>query len=1096
MAGEYYLDYHIPLELAKLVQELQEGTNTSGTTKATAKREWFSQPRTSGDPTIEVITTTFKLPMSISHVSLEITRMSSKTELWYQDRQNNWRQLLDRDRMPLSVTVSTASLASWYTYSSDVYPVVAKAFQIRVQRVADVGLQGLPYSIGIRNTLIKRNVHTRDQATQAFEDEQDVLGNVVTKYIKDWAPNFAIDNNAVSHWRSGPMPTPSAVVSMYIDMRDENGGPSMMDSLYLDPLYFGQNLNLYYSSDDTVTDLRVSSLSVIPDVTEEVEWNQTVGLQDGTHPSQYLFPFAHGPQREQDAWFGLAWRPSFAADASDAPALNPVLMGVTPSAYVTGVFAPTLTYNVGLRRLELSFFDGTTEVDAYSSSLSFKAGDELRIAVGWVYENGQRRVMLSVRDTKGNYLALTEGEHVGIPTVISFDGQAGLRNFKGLVTAMVVKLESWRDNAPRFSSSPISYCSPDPVLPDANGNIPSTTLDNSIFSVDWTTQQFGMGGMDSSFYTGKTWTPIWRDYISQKGTIVLPQPITAKFLKLEFSNLTPEPYPIFETGIEVKYQVFPITVEQEASISVSVGGTASIEGGVVSGGFGAVVNGKAVNWLDLGSVLDAAKAILMPTGKEVVVQAGPGYVTSALPHTADKLIRGDFDLEVSGSATYSREAMNSLVTTAGHLLTSMLEPYAPGVSQLPIPWDVLASFIPNSVSFGLNLGDGKNDATPVRAEDYWMFPGQMLQLPAEVMQGLAGLSASISGRASYNNRLRFTTTSVHRYEYKTLARSEAIAYFAGLREVVPMMTSYIDTADHDRWEFTSYVPAQWSKQNVEFLSNGLVARAAGSAQPGTLSKTLATTTAFSRVHLEARDTGLIRSDALWASETSDQLAPGAKRYPESIPGASWGDTFAEWGDTVEPWGSPRGQVMISLDGDRSYQGRRVIKISRLALAGEGGISLRQSTNLTAGVMFRLGCVVYKPSDNDNWIRLELLHNPTETVLHTELVPVVAGQWFEWQSRFAEFKGDLSDDYSLRLTVGGDKAEDVYLSDLYTEIAGVRYMVKLGALSQPTIDVTELVYRNSAYATTSVPATSCTVTTVIVSPQAYASGLTLTPTYVR
>lgn len=1093
-----YFDFHIPLALSRLIQDLVGNKNFDPRAPApsvdTAVREWYSQPRTSQDPTIEVVTVKFKLPMSIANIAFDITRMSSQMEVWYQDRQNNWRQALDRDRVPLTLTLSTSSTTSWYTYSSDVYPIVAKAVQIRVSRQPDAALQGFPYPIGIRNTLIKRNVYTRNQGVQNFEDEQDSLGNVITKYIKDWAPSQAVDGDALTHWKSGPMPDPSAVVSMYVDMRAPDGTPQMMDSLYLDPVYTGQHLNVYYSSDETVTALRASPITVVPSDELNNTWSLTVGRTDS--PSQgslYQFPFSHGPMEAQNAWFGLAWRPDF--PSSDAPSSDPVLLRVTPTIDVPTVFAPRLTYNAGSSRFDLRFYNGTTPITFSTGSVTFAAKQNLRIVCGWEYAaDGTKSILMVVMDSAGKVISRTEHAAPTLPSVVSLDGNIAMQNFRGLMTALVIKLESWQANSDAFLANPTFYTSPEPVLPDSNGVVPSTSLDNAVYSVDWTQQEHGMGGPDASFYTGKTWTPIWKDYVAEKGTLFLPSAISAKYLKLEFTSLMQEPYPIYEAGIDVQYQVFPVTVQRASSLNISASGSISLDGGTLSASGGISVNGKPINWLDPMSVLNAANAVLRPTVQPITVETGPGYVTSSLPHTADKPLSGDFDLEVSGSAVYSRPPLEAHILAQAQYYTSILDSALAGLpEQLSVPWREFANAVPDALS--MIFGGSTASTGPVKGSDYWVFPGQTLKLPTSIMEALTGLSTTISARATYDNRIRFTTTSVHRYEIKTVRRDAAIAYFAGVREVVPMVTSYINNADNDEWTFSTYMPSQWTMQNTKTYANGVIGVADG--QPvGTLYKSFRTTTQFTRVHADFRDSGLVRSDDMWASATSDQLAPGAKTLPEGdIGGGMWGDSFAEWSDDVVDWGAPEALVAISVDADRSYQGRRVLRLSRAAGAGIAGVSLRQQTNLNKNVLYRLGCVIYKPVGNTNTVVLQMVRNSTQEVIHQETVPVVAGQWFTWSSSMKEYLFDDTE-CSVQMILSGDQAEDIYLSDLYTEIAGVRYFLQLGGSGNFNQEVTELAYRNSAYAVTQRPATECAVTVFIVSPNAYALGMTLRPTYVR
>jgi hypothetical protein len=61
----------------------------------------------------------------------------------------------------------------------------------------------------------------------------------------------------------------------------------------------------------------------------------------------------------------------------------------------------------------------------------------------------------------------------------------------------------------------------------------------------------------------KLWTPISRNYILKKGFAALPQPIYCRFVKLEFSKLTPSPYTSLDYPVapQITYRKFPSWVQ-------------------------------------------------------------------------------------------------------------------------------------------------------------------------------------------------------------------------------------------------------------------------------------------------------------------------------------------------------------------------------------------------------------------------------------------------------------------------------------------------------------------------------------------------------
>jgi hypothetical protein len=72
-------------------------------------------------------------------------------------------------------------------------------------------------------------------------------------------------------------------------------------------------------------------------------------------------------------------------------------------------------------------------------------------------------------------------------------------------------------------------------------------------------------------YERKSWTPILANYDTSKGFKYFPSPILAKYIKLEFTNLTPEPYPLDVADRQVSYQEYPSDLYTSIQTSYSPG---------------------------------------------------------------------------------------------------------------------------------------------------------------------------------------------------------------------------------------------------------------------------------------------------------------------------------------------------------------------------------------------------------------------------------------------------------------------------------------------------------------------------------------------
>jgi isopentenyldiphosphate isomerase len=64
-------------------------------------------------------------------------------------------------------------------------------------------------------------------------------------------------------------------------------------------------------------------------------------------------------------------------------------------------------------------------------------------------------------------------------------------------------------------------------------------------------------------WDNKLWTPTNRHYTLAKGYIKLPQTISAKYIKIEFTNLSVTPYDFSDTKNKVQYRLYPTWVENQ-----------------------------------------------------------------------------------------------------------------------------------------------------------------------------------------------------------------------------------------------------------------------------------------------------------------------------------------------------------------------------------------------------------------------------------------------------------------------------------------------------------------------------------------------------
>lgn len=1370
-----YYEYCIPLGLKDLLLDVIENSQSSPNTPQvpvpTASQMWFSQPRPGSDPTTEVLTVNFTNAVTISELTWDMLYVGVSVQLWYQDQNNNWAQVLDTNRIPIALTLSPSSTTAWYTANYVCYQFIAKALQWRFTRVYNATVGTLPYVVGMRNGLIQRNIYVRTDGTQVIDTQQDVVGNTYTAYIQDWDASQAIDDDPNTYWRSAPQPDPAAVTWIGLDCRAADGSAQLIDTVYIDPVYTGQTLNLYYSNDDTLGTLKLSPITAFPTIDENISWAQGTGLTDisTTDPqttSNYQFDFAWGPLISQDTWIGIQWAPNFAAgltnaiqeisiaggptggtftltfnnqntspitydaastsstdiasalealstvgennvtvsggaggpwtvmftgalageaqstmssDATDltggvnvsitittttvggegdGPPINPVLFEVTPTETDTGSWWPTIYYDVGAGEFVLELTNGTsTQTYSCPCSTLFDQYVPLAIVVGWGYT--PQTVFMSVVTPNGTVLGTLTNTSPNLPTLMSLDGSMGFTDFQGTFTAHVVKLENWSVGQASFQANPQVYVSPAPVQPDPSGNIPATTLDNAVYAAAWTSQENGTGGSHETAFEYKSWTPIWSNYYTEQGNLFFPQQISLKYLKLEMTNLTEEYYPVYDAGITVTYNIFPPSVTSTSSNAV-IDAT-----GMLTAGTDVTLSGiGSVNWLNPSTVVNAVNSVYGSTVTPVTVTNTPGYNSvTTLPNTTALDLASQTRQEIASPWVYKRSAL-STTTLAGQTISTAASTVAVQgltTSTASISTQVASSFNPTTTS------STSATALPTQGTDWWVFPGATLRLSASTMTGLTGSTSTVTAaKPSTETRLRFNTACVHVYTQVSAVRDATIAYYAGLREIQPYVTTYIGGEDPTVFTFDRYDQSQWVLTNINSLTTGPITTAGslyilingnfdtdinnwtqeqgvwtwdgtmghwdyGSASviadgtekelvstaidvapganidtsvwvtwsglsatanseaiqlqalfynngvyvsslsqglsyatwaastpesggntwaqivasaatetgftvpdgvnqmslalvvtpdasagqinfdtvlvgtsdtvEGTAYKSFQTTSTFTRLQCTFSDSGLVLSDDMWAdADPSDTnisdtaLAYYTSTIPTTIPAGMWADTFADWSDTTITWGEDRPLVAINVDPTRTYDNKRVLHFTRAAGAGDAGVLVRQITNFTSNGLCQLGCVFYKPTANDNQITICLQRVSDGVYIYSETFTPIVGYWYTYVTSFFEIPESEDQEYTIQFLLTGDDVDEVYLNDLYSQIALIRYFAQLGGSDQFNHDVTALAYADTAVVSCTSPVNSFNIEVVVLDPDAYAYGMTATPLY--
>lgn len=262
------------------------------------QRFWSTKARPASSTIKEVMRINLVGPRLINSLSLAVSLFPHDLYLEYlESGTQNWRPCLDarsaheqpvrqsvRESHP-SVIPSASVMRGhihpqhgfsghWRTLNFKIRPINAQSLRVVLQRNTDgrppTSVFGRPvdYSLAVRNLSLGFQIESRDDVPstnpapgsyaeyESFATTTDAFGSKVdfslrVNRARNVLQNQAIgESNAALVWRSDPQPIPWAVVNFYVDMRDPKGKAQIVDRFFVDPLYEGANLNLYWSNDE------------------------------------------------------------------------------------------------------------------------------------------------------------------------------------------------------------------------------------------------------------------------------------------------------------------------------------------------------------------------------------------------------------------------------------------------------------------------------------------------------------------------------------------------------------------------------------------------------------------------------------------------------------------------------------------------------------------------------------------------------------------------------------------------------------------------------------------------------------------------------
>nr|DAQ59517.1 MAG TPA: LysM [Caudoviricetes sp.] len=781
---------------------------------------WLSHPRKRSDETAEILQYDFNTPSSIGVVSFEVKLTSSTLTFYYTNRGGKRLPVLDKNGVVLQVQVGEGE--GFIQVSKEVYPIVATSFEIHaVRRVESGENPDELVQLGLKNIEIKRRVYTRRDASGGIPDTKDSLGNFVTHVVKDWDANKAVDDNEITFWKSAPQPSPEAVTGLYVDCRDKEGKSQVIDRLWIDPVYSGQQLNLYYSTFQPTGSFRLDETAFSPKALTGTRSES--GLYDAgvTLDSRKLGITS----KNQQFWVAG----SFEKDSNSTDT-------------VTLFSIPGLSFTSTPNR-EFRLNQGS------SSSIVQAPGLKFDKPVFWsISKSTDGLVTIRVRNVGGASVQNTASisKEVEWGDVTQRAPQVTLRYF-------IIKLgeelsdSSWES----LSTDPESYWFPAPVIESKDGRVPETTLMNAVLAVDWVKEDTPRGGMDSSFFSSLVWTPIWADYVLHKGWYFFPQPRLMTFLKLEITNLTEEPYPIWEPGIETSYATFPLDVKKtarEVATAYKTTNTTIIDTTTTTNTKtytdGSLSNDTTtIEKSQSSSSTSSRGRTRKRSNYDLEIEVGKRTISNT-PVYFDKKYPISWTTEKASSVVYRGSHAQK---STSHRTSESERTYTTGgvkwVAQARYYTVVRGDYLIKIASrYGVNWqdiyranqslidSDYRVNLLPRRYPGWWIFPGQQLRIPGEDLVQVDTTETHVERKKSnigvstvttYNTdvtketttlttRERFTTTSVHRYDIKTVKRDVELGYFAGIKELKVFRADWLSNADLDVYRVEDYSTGEFT----------------------------------------------------------------------------------------------------------------------------------------------------------------------------------------------------------------------------------------------------------------------------------------------
>lgn len=527
--------------------------------------------------TSEYIQFNLQTSTPVNMVEFEISQKPIDVQVQYLDSdQTTWIPVSLNNSVENTVKISytNSTIYQWQPGVITFDTVTTNGLRLVCTRKPDIfpfnNPTGFPWSIELRH--FKCALMIGQQSDFVSFPGIDVLGNSFYTKLKVYNA-YNVNDNQNSFWQCQSNPSQFAVESLYFDISDISGNAQTIDQIYLDPLTIGNLMHVYYSNDQS-TDNFVNFGN------GDVLWYDNfsgTGLLAGT-----------------GIWanYNLIWNQTFPSfektadlDVDASPELYSSLYEINNSAGIGTVGTWGIAGNITSQQYGggdtiVTFAKpgkiiGSTasyfELDVCLQGGSLNTGYSLQYTLTnsntnptniqlASYYNGTSFITHSV-----NLPSFNSGDQIGIRNdIINNQAIAYAVNYdvNGNPTTTVIgtAFAPSNDYYGADSYGTATYAANGTAFPFNNYGYTSMIVEDPLQNLSLSSIQFRKTVSNSTTnWDYKLWNPINKHYRLQKGYLNLPNPITAKYIKLEFTKLTPTPYEsIYNPNLpEIEFNAYP-----------------------------------------------------------------------------------------------------------------------------------------------------------------------------------------------------------------------------------------------------------------------------------------------------------------------------------------------------------------------------------------------------------------------------------------------------------------------------------------------------------------------------------------------------------